>query len=438
MKYLLLKFKKILVLLCFSAILNPVTAQKPQQLLLDSCYVYAEQNYPLVKQKGLIEKTTQYTLSNISKGYFPQFSIAGQATYQSDVTQIQLNGTLPPQLNIEFPTIDKDQYKIYGEIVQPLTDLANVRTSQKLTKASGILEEQKIEVELYKIRERINQLFLGIELLNEQLVLNDLLQKDIQTGIEKMNTFVQNGLALRTQVDQLEAELWKTKQYRLEIETARKGYLQLLSEFIGIPLQDPIELIYHDFESGWNNNSAQNCQRPELLVFDYQKNVIQYQNQFLNIKSIPRVSLFFQSGYGKPALNMLSPDFDFYYIGGVRLQWNLSSFYTISKEKKLINLQKNSVDVQKELFLFNNNLQLIQQQNEIAKYQKMLDNDLKIIALREKIKKNALIQLAEGTISANDYLIFINAEEKAKQDYLLHKMQMSIAIYQYQSIIGKK
>jgi outer membrane protein TolC len=437
MKYPLLHVKRFLILLSVTTILNPLIAQKPQQLYLDSCYIYAKQNYPLVKQKGLIEKTTQYTLSNISKGYFPQLSIGGQATYQSDVTQIQLNGTLPPQLNIEFPTIDKDQYKIYGEVVQPLTDLATVRTSQKVAQATGVLEEQKIEVELYKINERINQLFLGIQLLNEQLVLNDLLQKDIQTGIDKMSTFVKNGLALRTNIDQLEAELWKTKQYRLEIETARKVYIQLLSEFIGIPLQDPLELVYNNFESGWSAGTTQNCQRPELLVFDYQKNVMQYQNQFLNIKSIPRISLFLQSGYGKPALNMLNPNFDFYYIGGVRLQWNLSTFYSISKEKKLVQLQKNSVDVQKELFLFNNNMQLIQQQNEIEKYQKMLENDQKIIALREKIKKNAQIQLTEGTITANDYLNFINAEEKAKQDYLLHKMQMTIAIYQYQSTIGK-
>ena len=157
----------------------------------------------------------------------------------------------------------------------------------------------------------------------------------------------------------------------------------------------------------------------------------------MNIKTIPRFSLFLQSGYGRPALNMLSPDFDFYYIGGVRLQWNLATFYSLSKEKKLIRIQKSSIDIQRELFNFNINMQLTQHQNEVRKYQKMIENDQKIIQLRENIKENAQTQLAEGTISATDYLNFVNAEEKAKQDMVLHKMQMIIAIYQFNSTIGK-
>lgn len=436
MKPIALFIKTFPVLAFLFGVLNPIQAQKPVTLTLDSCYKYAEINYPLVKQRGLIEQTTQLTLSNLAKGYFPQLSINGQATYQSDVTQIQLNGTLPPQFNIEFPTIEKDQYKIYGEIVQPLTDIANIRTSQQVTKANQLLEEQKIEVEMHKVRERINQIFLGIKLLDEQLILNDLLQKDIQTGIEKMKKWVENGIAMKSNLSQLEAELLKVQQYQMEIETARQTYFSILSQFIGIPLDNTTTLNYEEPDSSWIPKNQPN-QRPELTLFDYQKQLLSYQNRFLNIKTIPRFSLFLQSGYGRPALNMLSPDFDFYYIGGVRLQWNLATFYSLSKEKKLIQIQKSAVDIQKELFVFNTNLILIQQQNEIVKYQKLLENDQKIIQLRENIKKNAQTQLAEGTISATDYLNFINAEEKAKQDLVLHKMQMIIAIYQYNSTIGK-
>ena len=436
MKPIALFIKTFPVLAFLFGVLNPIQAQKPVTLTLDSCYKYAEINYPLVKQRGLIEQTTQLTLSNLAKGYFPQLSINGQATYQSDVTQIQLNGTLPPQFNIEFPTIEKDQYKIYGEIVQPLTDIANIKTSQQVTKANQLLEEQKIEVEMHKVRERINQIFLGIKLLDEQLILNDLLQKDIQTGIEKMKKWVDNGIAMKSNISQLEAELLKVQQYQIEIETARESYVSILSQFIGIPLNDQTQFSFNEPASNWIPENQTN-QRPELQLFDYQKQVLGYQNQFLNIKTIPRFSLFLQTGYGRPALNMLSPDFDFYYIGGIRLQWNLASFYSLSKERKLIRIQKSSIDIQRELFDFNTNLQLTQQQNEVRKYQKMIENDEKIIKLRESIKKNAQIQLSEGTITATDYLNFINAEEKAKQDLVLHKMQMIIAIYQYNSTIGK-
>lgn len=411
-----------------------VLAQNGEQLLLDSCIVYATQHYPLVKQVGLIEQTTQFTLSNLSKGYFPQISLNGQASYQSDVTQIQLNGTLPPQLNIEFPTMAKDQYKIYGEIVQPLTDFATIYNSKKIVDAGAEVEKQKIEVEMHKIREKIIQIFLGIKLLDEQLLLNDLLQKDIRTGIEKTEKWVQNGVALRSNVDLLNAELLKAQQFRLEIESARKVYILMLSQFIGKELTDQVQLEtpYSPLLREKNLN-----ERPELFLFDLQKNLINKQKELLTIKTIPRFSLFLQSGYGRPALNMLSPDFDFYYIGGVRLQWNLSSFYTYGKEQKIFNLQQNSVDVQRNIFLFNNNLQLIQQQKEIEKYQKMIQNDQQIIKLRENVKISAQNQLAEGTISSTDYITFITAEERAKQDLVLHQMQLLIAIYQYNSILGK-
>jgi outer membrane protein TolC len=411
-----------------------VSAQNGEKLLLDSCIVYATQNYPLVKQVGLIEQTRHYTLSNLSKGYFPQISLNGQASYQSDVTQIQMNGTLPPQLNIDFPTMEKDQYKICGEVVQPLTDFATIYNSKKIVGASAEVEKQKIEVEMHKIREKIIQIFLGIKLLDEQLSLNDLLQKDINTGIEKTEKWVQNGVALRSNVDLLKAELLKAQQYRLEIESARKVYILMLSQFIGKDLNEQVEL-----ETPYSPLFEVNIQnqRPELFLFDLQKELINTQKDLLTIKTIPRFSLFLQSGYGRPALNMLSPDFDFYYMGGVRLQWNLSAFYTYGKEQKIYNLQQKSVDVQRNIFLFNNNLQLIQQQKEIEKYQKMIQNDLQIIKLRENVKISAQNQLAEGTISSTDYITFITAEERAKQDLVLHQMQLLIAIYQYNSTLGK-
>jgi outer membrane protein TolC len=422
-------------------IITPIyfaSAQQIQKLVLDSCYRYAETNYPLVKQKGLIDKTTQYNLSNLSKGYFPQLNIGGQATYQSEVTQIQLNGTLPPQLNIEFPTIDKDQYKIYGEIVQPLTDLVNIRTSQKIIRVTGDIEEQKIEVEMHKIREKIIQIFLGIKLLDEQLILNDLLQNDLRTGIKKTEKWIANGLAFRSNLDLMNAELLKAQQNRIEIESARKVYTLMLSQFIGREIDDQVELVFPDLPEYKDPSLfTKTNERPELSLFDYQKNLINQQKELLNIKTIPKFSLFLQSGYGRPALNMLSPDFNFYYIGGVRLQWNLSTFYTFGKEQKILKLQENSIDVQRDLFLFNTNLQLIQQQKEIEKYTKMIQNDEQIIKLRENVKKSAQNQLTEGTISATDYITFINAEERAKQDLTLHRMQLLIAIYQYNSTLGK-
>ncbi|MGZ8550179.1 MAG: TolC family protein, partial [Chitinophagaceae bacterium] len=189
-----------------------INAQKAQSLSLEDCYTLARQNFPLIKQKDLIQKTKEYSIDNISKGYLPQFLINGQATYQSDVTEIPVK--LP---NTTIPTLDKDQYKIYAEVNQAVFDGGVKRLQKQSVEAGGAVEQQKLEVELYKLKERINQLFFGILLANEQLVQTDLLKKDIQLGLTKINAAIANGTALKSSGDALQAELMKSNQRTIEL-----------------------------------------------------------------------------------------------------------------------------------------------------------------------------------------------------------------------------
>ncbi|WP_291122803.1 TolC family protein [Empedobacter sp. UBA7620] len=416
----------ILAISCWLIANSPAIAQNAKSLTLEDCYQLAESNYPLVKQYALIDKTKEYSILNASKGSLPQFQIAGQATYQSDVTQIPIS--LP---NIDIPTMNKDQYKLYGEVSQPITDLFTVKHQKELINANMVVEQQKIEVELYKLKERINQLYFGILLIDAQLTQTEILKKDIHSGINKNKVAIENGIALKSSADVLKAELLKADQRTIELKATRKGYTDMLSLFINQTIDENTLL-----EKPHTALLATEINRPELKLFDVQKKTFDVQNKLINDRTLPRFSLFLQGGYGRPGLNMLNNDFDLYYIGGVRLTWNITSFYTRKQDKQLLLLNQNALDVQKETFLFNTSLTLKQQNNEIVKLEELIQTDSDIIRLRENVKLSAQNQLEYGTATTNDYLTYINAEDQAKQNLILHEIQLLMAQYNFKTTSG--
>ena len=419
----------LLLLLLFTA---QVQAQTGQPLSIDSCYAQARRNYPLIKQFGLIEKLKLYSLDNVSKGYLPQIVVAGQATYQSDVTQPVLNANLPGSANT-FETISKDQYKLYGEVVQPISDLFTLSNHKDLVNINAGVEAQKIEVELYRLYERIGQLFFGMLLIELQVEQNEIVKKDILAGIEKTSAAIANGTALKSNLSLLKAELLKAEQRTTGLKADWKSYADMLSLFTretittGTKLQKPP--VPH-FSTAIN--------RPELQLFELQKQVFDVQGNIVNTKNLPRISLFFQGGAGRPALNFLSNDFEAYYYTGLRLNWNISSFYTSGKEMDILQFNRESAELQKETFLFNTNLTVQQQINETAKSEALIQTDEEIIALRAEIKNTACNQLENGTISAIDYMSYVNAEDQARQNLLLHQVQLLMVLYNNKTTTGNQ
>src|SRR5690606_23782989 len=349
------------------------------------------------KQYTLVEKTKEYSITNAQKGYLPQFNIAGQATYQSDVTQIPFS--LP---SMDIPTMSRDQYRLYGEVSQSITDLFTVKDQKEYINANSEIEVQKTEVELYKLRERINNLFFGILLIDAQIQQTELLKKDIQSGIEKTNVAIANGIALKSTADNLKAELLKTDQRTIELKAARKGYTDMLALFINNPIDENTVL-----EKPHRQMLTNTINRPELKLFDLQKKSFEVEEKLITAKNLPRLSAFFQGGLGRPGLNMLDNNFQSYYIGGLRLSWNITGFYTFKNEKKILANSQNMIDIQMETFLFNTNLTLKQQNADITKMEQLIETDKSIIALRENVKNTTQNQLTYGTATTNDYLIAV-------------------------------
>lgn len=396
------------------------------QLSIDTCYALARQQYPLTAQSGLLEQSRSYTLSNLSMGYLPQLSINGQATYQSDVTQLPIK--LP---NVTMPDPHRDQYKIYAEAVQPITDLLTVNQQKQVVQASSAAESQKLEVELYKLNERVNQLYFGMLLLDAQLGQLAVLEKDLQVGLARTQAAIANGTALRSAADIIRAEQLRTRQRRTEITSGRRAFAQILAQFTGLEIGDSTQLMQPNIPAAAEQNN-----RPELRLYESQKQVFTAQEQLIGTRTLPKLSLFLQSGYGRPGLNMLADEFDFYYIGGLRMQWNLSSYYTSGRERQLVKVNQAMIDTQRQTFELNTNMQMSQLQADIAKLQENIATDNEIIALRHNITLSYAAQLENGTATATDYVTQVNAEDRARQDMLLHQVQLLQTQFACRTVMG--
>ena len=400
-----------------------------QQITLEQCYDLARQNYPLIVQKELIALSKEYNVANAHSGNLPQLAIYGQATYQSAVTKVPID-------NPAFPitSLSKDQYKLYAEVSQNIYDGGVIKKTSAWHEANALLSSQQIEVELYKIKDRVNQLYFGILLLDQQLVQINLRRKDILTSMLKVKASIENGTAFRMNADILEAESLKADQQVIEIKANRRAFLAMLSLFIKLDLTESTTL---SEPKNIELPSSDDITRPELSLFDYQKQLIRTQFGLNSTGVMPRAGLFLQGGYGKPGLNMLKNEFEPYYIGGLRLSWNFSRLYNFKRDFLLSETNVNLVDVQELTFLHNTRISLSQSSSEISKLQELMKIDDQLISLRVKIKETAKAQLDNGVITANDYVRELNAEDQARQNLLLHKTQLLMAVYAYSNTSGK-
>ncbi|WP_291205941.1 TolC family protein [Dyadobacter sp.] len=419
--------KTILIIGGLALIAMHLQAQN-KPLTIREAYQLARKNYPMIRQQVLIEKTRDYSVSNAAKGYLPQLTVQGQATYQSAVTEFKLPVSIPA---VEFPSISKDQYKVYGEVNQTIYDGGNVRTQVRSHEANAQVESQKLEIELYKLNERVNQLFFGVLMFDEQLKQNDLLKKDINLGIRKVQALIDNGTAFKSNANTLKAELLKADQRTIDLNASRKAYLEMLEMLTAQPLGDSAVL-----EKPANLAAGSGINRPELRLYDAQNRSLDVQAQLLDVRNRPKLNFFFQGGYGRPALNILSNGFDPYYITGLRLNWSLSGLYTIKKDRELIRNNRDAIQLQKETFLFNTNLVAKQQNAELDRFNQLLATDDEIIILRESIKTTAAAQLENGVINTNDFLREVNAEDQARLNRILHGIQLLMAQYSLDNTLG--
>ena len=422
------KFKTLIIMA-----LLPMVSQA-QTVTLDECQQLARENYPLIKQYDLIQQTTDFTVSNIMKGWLPQITAAAQATWQSDVMTLPnpLQNSLKQQ-GYNVQGLKKDQYRVGVELNQIVFDGGLMASQSRVAKLQGEVQRTQTDVDMYTIRQRVNDMYFGILLLNEKIQLNQDLQILLQSNLDKLSSLLKNGVAMQSDVNTVKAEKLRAIQGGTELAASKKSLVRMLSTFIGKDVSDVTKPAFTVVVNGNN--------RPELSLFDKQIQLTNAQEKALNTRLLPRLSLFAQGGYGYPGYDqfdaMFNHDWKLSGIIGVRLVWNIDGLYKNKTDKKKIQAQRDLIEAGRETFLFNNSLLQIQQSEGIEKYRKLINEDDDIVTLRSQVRQSAESKLAHGIIDTNNLLQEITRENQAKIDRSAHEVQMLKEAYDLKHTTNK-
>ena len=397
---------------------------------LDDCQQAAEKNYPLIQQYGLIEKTTQLTVANIQKGWLPQVSASAQATYQSDVMawpdgmKTMLSG-----MGVDVKGLKKDQYRVGIDVQQTIYDGGVIGSQKRLPREQGTLQAAQNEVNIYNVRKRVNEMYFGLLLIDEQIKLNTDLQTLLAGNERKLESMTKRGTAAESDLQSVKAERLNAVQKGTELVSQKQMLQRMLSTFCGIEINN----IQKPQVKSDGRNLATGNQRPELKMLDAQISVLNAQEKALNAALRPKGGVFAQGFYGYPGLNMFEDmmrhKWSWNGIIGARISWNIGALYTRKNDKAKLQLQRDMTENKREEFLFNNNLEQIQQNENIERYQKLMAQDGEIISLRQAVRKAAESKLAHGIIDANDLVREINQEHAACVQQSVHEIEMLKEIY---------
>lgn len=403
------------------------SASVAQAQTLDECQRAAEKHYPIIKRYDLIAKTTDLTVKNIQKGWLPQVTAAAQATYQSAVAEWPDHlQSMFQQVGLKMKGLRKDQYKLSIDVQQPIYDGGAISGQRKIASQEGKVQEAENEVNLYQVRRRVNELYFSLLLLNEQIKLNDDVKALLQSSEQKLSAMVKGGTAATSDYENVRAERLSAEQANESLKAQKLMLSRILSVFCGI------EIIHLQKPQALDATVSANT-RPEMRLFDNQLRLSEVQEKALDARLKPQLGLFAQGFYGYPGLNMFEDMMQHKWslngLVGVKLSWNIGALYTHKNDKARLRLQREQIENAREVFLFNNSIDEIQQKENINRYRKMMQNDDEIIDLRTHIRKAAESKLAHGIIDVNSLLREINNENAAKAQQAIHEIDMLKEMY---------
>ena len=399
-----------------------------QAQTLEECQQAAERNYPLIRQYDLISKTTDATVANIQKGWLPQVSASAQVTYQSDVMawpdQMQ---TMLKGMGLDLVGLKKDQYRVGIDVNQTVYDGA-ISSQKAIARQQGEVQSAQTEVSLYNVRQRVNEMYFGLLLLDEQIKLNRDHQELLAQNEKKLASMLKGGTAAESDYQNVKAERLNVVQQMTSLEAQRSALVRMLSTFCGIGITEVVKPVLSAAVV-----QQQTVQRPELKAIDAQLRLADAQEKALNAALMPKLGVFAQGFYGYPGLNMFEDMMRHRWslngLIGARLSWNIGALYTRKNDKAKIQLQREMAETSRNVFLFNNQMEQIQQNEDIARYKRLMADDNEIIALRSSIRKAAESKLAHGIIDVNDLVREINAENAARVQQSVHEIQMLKEVY---------
>lgn len=398
------------------------------EITMSQCVDKALANYPLIKKYDLIASTCNIELSDINKSWLPRISTYAQGTVQNVVPSFPktLSGVLD-QMGQPMEGLSKFQYKVGVDVSQTIWDGGVSKAQREMKRASAQTQRDALDVELYAVRQRVENLYFAILLTQEQIEQNNNTATLIKSNLEKLRSMLANGTAMQSDVNMVEAQLLGLEQNIIEARSALKGYRRVLELFIGEDLNGE-KLVRPDVAFPYETKSN----RPELRLFESRLAATKVTQRLSDTSLMPKIGLFAQAYYGYPGFDyfksMLNRNLSFNILAGIKVNWNIDSFYTRKNVARKTTVDRKKILAEKDTFLFNSDMQSASQKETIDGLREVMTNDARIISLRTSVREAAESQLRNGIIDTTTLLTKITDENQAKLTAQFHDIQLLLEI----------
>jgi outer membrane protein TolC len=391
-----------------------------QTLTIEACQDSALKNYPLIHQFDLIEKSKELTLSNANKNYLPQLDISLIGGVIEGMPSFAPPGTESSSTNVNLITI--------GQLNQVIWDGGMTKASKEIIKASSEIEKTDLEISLYLLRERVNNLYFGILLIDEQIAQLDLLNENILLNQKRVKNAIANGTAFKSDEDELKVELINVQQKKDELYYNKLAFVKVLSLMTGEEISDEVKFTRPVFGA---KVDELNINRPELMKFQSQRLLVDAQAKLNKATLFPKVGLLGFGVFITPGVDFGTSTLTNIFVGGLSLSWSLSPMYKNANNKKLTEINHQRIQNQEETYLFNKKLELNQTNLELEKFKKLLEQDGELLLLKSSIKEAYSTKYDNGVATMSDLLTRINDENLTRQNMIMHEIQYLMKAYQY-------
>ena len=418
---------KLYIILALSLLTGiPLSAQ----VTLEECVKLAQDNYPLIRKYDLLEQTKDVNLSDIHKSWLPQINVYGQGTVQNETPSFPESLTeLISQTGTSISGLNEWQYKIGVDLSQNIWDGGASKSQRRMERAEDTERKAALDVQLYAIRQRVEDLYFGILLIEEQAEQTRAMHSLLQSNLDKLQAMLDNGTALQSDVDMVEAQCLGTAQQLTQAESTAKSYRKVLEIFTGKSITGQ-ELVRPDATLPQDLLPA----RPELRHFEAQLQANEARNASITAGLMPRIGLFAQAYYGYPGLDyfesMMNRDLSFNLLAGVKVSWNIGAFYHKKNDRQKLRLSSDHIAVERDVFLFNTSMQTRSQLDRIDELKAVMAKDDRIVELRQNVRMAAESQLDNGVIDATALLTKLTDEKQARLNASYHEIQLLQSIYQ--------
>jgi len=403
-----------------------VSSLSAEDITLEQCEKNALTNHPLAKQGQWLDLIREAEIDIANVQYLPRVTVSTKASRQSDVTSIS-----NPPITIEG---NLTQWQLVGELNQIVFDGGAIKAQKNAVLAETQIAKSQLDVSLEAIRGLVRETFFSIILIDSQRSQVQLLEKELADNREKLTTYLENGIAIQSDVDAIKVEELKTKSREMELQTKRESATYMLSQLTGMDIGEETRLIRPEIQKH-STDKISNL-RKEFEAFQTQLHGLDMKQKVLVAGLYPKIQVFSQIGYSEPGLNMLDPDPSTWWIVGIRGTFTLDNYYSYGANTDMISATRRQIETQIEQFRLEEGIKLQRKFLEISQLEQAIELDNEIISLEKSIKKAAEVKVANGVLSVSDLIRVLYELNLAEITKAQHEVQLLLAQSEFTLIEG--